>query len=152
MVICFKNNMFKNTTMHMLGQSILVLIFADTNSMVQCLITWGPIDLKWVKIHFIMLCRRYNDVVTVFNHLSPLTLRLCITYYRHSTVFSLTTTRERLENLSRKLHHVYFGRSRMTSCAVWHIPILYTECDVTTLKSPLYYDSLLTQNLRFGPT
>ena len=96
--------MFKNTTM--LEQSLLVLIFPD---MVHCLIawlfmTWASIDLQWVKIHFIrpLLCRRYIYVFTVFNNSSPLTFRLFITYNRHSTVFSLTKTEERLKNLSNK--------------------------------------------------
>jgi len=92
----------------MLGQSVLDLIFAD---MAQCLIlvtTRSPILLKSVKLYFVMLCRRYNYVLTVFNNSSPLTLRSLITYNQYSTVFSLTNTEERLENLSKQLHNVYF--------------------------------------------
>ena len=71
-------------------------------------ILWASIDLQWVKIYFNRWCRRYNYVFTVFNNTSPLTLRLFITYNRHSTVFSLTKTEEHLKNLSKKLHRVYF--------------------------------------------
>jgi len=63
-----------------------------------------------------MLCRRYNYVFTVFNISSPLTLRLFITYNRHSTVFSLTKTEERLKNWSKKSCIMFtFGKCRMTS-------------------------------------
>ena len=118
--------MFKNISV--LEQSFF---FAD---MIQCLITWGPIDLNWVKIHFIMLCRRYNYVLTVFNNLSPLTLRLFITYDRYSTVFPLTKSEERLENLSKQLHHVYF-RKRKNDVTVRHI-LFKLVCFATAV--PLY--------------
>ena len=55
-----------------------------------------------------MLCQRYNYVLTVFNNSYPLTLRLFITYNQYSTVFPLTKSEERLENLSKQLHHVNF--------------------------------------------
>jgi len=55
-----------------------------------------------------MVWQRYNYVFTVFNNSSPLTLILFITYNQYITVFPLTKSAERFENLSKQLHHVYF--------------------------------------------
>ena len=88
----------------MLEQSLLVLISAY-QPFAYCVPSKPPLNTAYQKGGCITL---YNYVFIVFNNSSPLTLRLIITYNRHSTVFSLTKTEERLKDLSKKLHHVYF--------------------------------------------
>ena len=70
----------------------------------------------------------------IFNNSSPLTLRLFITCDRYSTVFTLTKSEERLENLSKQLHHVYF-RQRKNDVTGRHI-LLKLVCFATVV--PLF--------------
>ena len=69
-----------------------------------------------------MFGRRYNYVLTVFNHSSLRTLRLFITFNQYSTVFPLTKSEERLVNVSKQLHHIYF-RQKQNDVTVRHIPL-----------------------------
>ena len=77
------------------------------------------------KIHCIMLCRRYNYVLTVFNNSSPLTLILFITYNRIFFTKDWGRTSEFVKFTSLQ---VYFQSRHLT----WYAWDYETKCIINS--------------------